>query len=90
MTTPALRFSAESSSRVIHDAGITLGAALAAGYAARRGIHCNTEGTYRIYDVNGASTDRYLLAGVLYPYANTKITDTSDNDLTDGAVSAEA
>jgi len=85
------RFGPEASVEVVHSAGITSGAELAAGYAARRGIHCNVEATYRIYCTDGETyTDRLLLAGVLYPYANTKITDTSNDDLTDGDVSAEA
>jgi len=85
------RFGPEASVEVIHGAGITVGTELEAGYAARRGIHCNVEGTYRIYASDGETyTDRFLLGGALYPYVNTKITDTSNNAVLDGAVSAEA
>jgi len=85
------RFGPGASVEVIHAAGITDGGDLAAGYEARRGIHCNVEGTYRIYCTNGEDyTDRYLLAGVLYPYANTMITKTDGDPVANGAVSAEA
>jgi len=85
------RFGPEASAEVVHSAGITSGAELEAGYAARRGIHCNVEGTYRIYCTDGETyTDRFLVAGALYPYANTKITTTADGNVTDGDVSAEA
>lgn len=85
------RFGPEASSEVIHGSGITNGDDLAAGYAARRGIHCNVAGTYRIYGTDEETyTDRYLLQGVLYPFANTKITNTSNTAVTNGDVSAEA
>ena len=82
-------YSAENSSSCQEiGKGVSVGAtiATASGYI---GIHCNVSGTYRVYAMDGTSYEEpYLVAGGVYGYACSKITDTSGNALTDGAVIA--
>lgn len=70
--------------------GISTGTTLAAGYDARRGVYCNTAGTYRIWGENGTYNDRYLNAGQALGIINTKITTTGGAAVTDGSIIAEA
>lgn len=84
-------YSEETSGRLIDVAeSVTTGAALLAGaYGAARGVHCNVSGTYRLYGVDTTTyVEFYLVAGGVYPYITTKITDTSGNALTDNVVAA--
>lgn len=84
-------YSAETSGKLIDVAeSVTTGAALLAGaYGAARGVHCNVSGTYRLYGSDATTyVEFYLVAGGLYPYITTKITDTNGSALTDNAVAA--
>ena len=68
--------------------GVSVGAtiATASGYI---GIHCNVSGIYRVYAMDGTSYEEpYLVAGGVYGYACSKITDINGNALTDHAVIA--
>ncbi|MBM3496078.1 MAG: hypothetical protein FJX72_17420 [Armatimonadetes bacterium] len=79
-------FDAEKSQRIVEREGIKTGAALLAGYDKCRYVHCNVDGTYRVYKTATGYDDFTMASMAVYFYASVKITtvggaEVNDNDV---------